>query len=627
MKNLYLFLFLLVATSSFAQLSVRPSGSTDNYMYVQGTVLYVGDDIALTENTDAGVSNIYLRDEAQLVQGRTGTSQNAGTGNISLYQEGTTNMYAYNYWASPVSAASGTGNSTFSVTSLGVPLTTLESNDVTPISGYNSSASTGTVNLATYWIYKFLSPDGSQAPQWISVGNQQAIGAGEGFTMKGVNGTDNTSINGVANNSGSGQRFDFRGRPNDGLISIPIVDYFQYYLVGNPYPSALNLSYFLLENSGSGSVPTNCTGGATISRRNATTGVAYFWSSDPTVQSHYTVDYVGGYATFSPNNTCIGSGEYTPPVYYNYNNAGEPIDGTGNQQTATTAENRRYSPIGQGFYVLSPGSTSGALQNIQFKNTHRSYVEEGVANESVFERNSNNNSIQNNSSTLPKLRLNVAFDDKYTRQLLLGFDDDATSGADTARDAYNIDNLSSDAGFLINNSNYVIDIRPYEVTDRMPLYLKLSEQKDIAIRVNNFENFSTNEVYIYDKETENYYSVKDNTFYITLPAGNYSERFELTFIDEDEDNLSIGNDIAESFDIFQNNSSQLLEVANPMGVDLKSVTVYDMTGKQVIQKANLGTNDRYTFSTANLAASVYVVKILTQDNVVSTKKISVLNRG
>ena len=64
-----------------------------------------------------------------------------------------------------------------------------------------------------------------------------------------------------------------------------------------------------------------------------------------------------------------------------------------------------------------------------------------------------------------------------------------------------------------------------------------------------------------------------------------------------------------------------------MGVDLKSVTVYDMTGKQVIQNANLGANDRYTFSTANLAASVYVVKILTRDNVVSTKKISVLNRG
>lgn len=627
MKNLYLFLFLLVATSSFAQLSVRPSGSTDNYMYVQGTVLYVGDDIALTENTDAGVSNIYLRDEAQLVQGRTGTSQNAGTGNISLYQEGTANMYAYNYWASPVSAASGTGNSTFSVTSLGVPLTTLESNDVTPISGYNSTASTGNVNLATYWIYKFLSPDGSQAPQWISVGNQQTIGAGEGFTMKGVNGTDNTSIGGVANNSGSGQRFDFRGRPNDGLISIDIVDYDQYYLVGNPYPSALNLSYFLLENSGSGNVPTSCTDGATISRRNSTTGIAYFWSSDPSISSHNTADYVGGYATFSPVGTCSGSGVYDPPVYYNYNNAGEPI-GTGNTQATTDAENRRYSPIGQGFFVLSPQSSSGALQNIQFKNTHRSYVEEGVANESVFEKGfTNNNSQQNNPNAVPKLRLNIAFDDDYTRQLVLAFDDQATSGADTARDAYNIDFLNSDAGFLIDNSNYVIDIRPYEVTDRMPLYLKLSEQKDIAIKVNNFENFSTNEVYIYDKETENYYPVKDNTFYITLPTGNYSERFELTFIDEDEDNLSVGNDIAESFNIFQNNSSQLLEVANPMGVDLKSVTVYDMTGKQVIQKANLGTNDRYTFSTANLAASVYVVKILTQDNVVSTKKISVLNRG
>jgi hypothetical protein len=40
--------------------------------------------------------------------------------------------------------------------------------------------------------------------------------------MKGTSGTNTNSIAGVQNNSGSNQRYDFRGKPNDGTISIPV---------------------------------------------------------------------------------------------------------------------------------------------------------------------------------------------------------------------------------------------------------------------------------------------------------------------------------------------------------------------------------------------------------------------
>lgn len=631
MKKVYTYLLLFVATASFAQLSVKPSTNTDNYMYVKGTVLYVNEDIALSENTDTDIASIYLRNEAQIVQGRTDASQNSGNGIISVYQEGTTDAYAYNYWGSPVSSSSSstTGNLQFSVASLGAPTSALLSNDVNMINGYTGSTSDGGIlNISKYWIWKYASSNGAYA-NWIHVEDAQDIQAGEGFTMKGVNGTDNTLINGVPNNSGENQRYDFRGRPNDGLITVNVGGVSDVILVGNPYPSALDLDYFLLENSGSGNVDNTCTGGETVTRRNATTGIAYFWASDPSVNSHNIADYVGGYASYSPNGNCSSIGVYTPPTFYNYTVNGEAVDGSGTVQSVDNKQYRRYLPIGQGFYVYAP--ESGTVQNIQFKNSHREYMEEAVSNQSVFGRNATAANQPNSTSTseenlIPKIRFNIAFDDDYTRQIALAFDQQATAGVDVARDALNFDQIASDAGFLLNAKNYVIDIRPFDIEDRLPLYLNLSSQKDIAFNINNFENFDTENVYIYDKDTGEYHPIKDNYFYITLPAGNYSERFEITF-QNDEDNLAVADEIAESFTVFQDNKLAQLQILNPKGIDLKNVSVFDMSGKQVINNINLGANNRYTFSTSNLAEAVYIVRIVTTDNVVTTKKISILNRG
>jgi hypothetical protein len=63
------------------------------------------------------------------------------------------------------------------------------------------------------------------------VGSSSAINAGEGFTMKGTSGTNTTTVNLVQNNPGE-QRYDFRGKPNDGTISITVLN-LQFTLTGN----------------------------------------------------------------------------------------------------------------------------------------------------------------------------------------------------------------------------------------------------------------------------------------------------------------------------------------------------------------------------------------------------------
>jgi hypothetical protein len=654
MKKLYVYLFLLTTSVGFAQLTVKPntSSGSDNYLYVDGTVLFVKSDIALTENADTDIANIYLRNQAQLIQGSESVSTNTGSGSLSIFQEGTTDAFAYNYWASPVGnpgPGDTGGNSAFTVSSFSVPTSRLLSNDASMIGGYNSTTTSGgNLNLAKYWIYKYVSPDGSAPASWTHVKTQKILNAGEGFTMKGVNGTDSTVVDGTANNSGSNQRYDFRGRPNDGVITVPATSANESILIGNPFPSAIDLNYFLIENSAvkdndGNIVPTavnsNCTASGEVSiRRDATTGVAYFWSSDPSVQSHNIADYVGGYANYSPNNSCSGNGVYTPPTFYNYNNNNEAVDGSGNVQSVDDKQFRRFLPVGQGFFVQSTNTeTEGSDptflgDDIQFKNFHRRFVKEGTSNLSVFGRNavqSDNPSfvVDEEENAVPKIRFNFSFNDQYTRQIALAFDEEATNGVDTARDAVSFNFLASDAGFLMNQTSYNIDIRPFDEDGRIPLYLWCSEQKNLEIKVYEMENFDTENVFLYDKDTEIYHPIKDNTLYLSLPAGDYAERFEITFKNEDEEELSVADEIAESFTVFQDNRLGQFEILNPKGVDLKSVSLFDMTGKQIMNNLNVGTNNRYTFPTTNLSDAVYIVRILTADNITTTKKISILNRG
>jgi hypothetical protein len=62
----------------------------------------------------------------------------------------------------------------------------------------------------------------SSNTNWVYVGAGSTLNPGEGFTMKGTSGVNTTTVAGVQNNSGNKQRYDFRGKPNDGTIAIPL---------------------------------------------------------------------------------------------------------------------------------------------------------------------------------------------------------------------------------------------------------------------------------------------------------------------------------------------------------------------------------------------------------------------
>jgi hypothetical protein len=574
-------------------------------MYVSDNYLFVKQDINLQST-----ANLFLRNESQLLQGTTSTSGNKGLGAASIFQEGTVNNFAYNYWCSPVgNASASTGNEAFGITMLNRPSNVITSAPAIITSSYDGSTTNSTLSVSSRWIYKFISS--STYSQWISVGSATSINAGEGFTMKGTSGTDNTTVIGVQNNPGSAQRYDFKGKPNDGNIDVAVANGMQT-LTGNPYPSAIDLNLFFND-------PTNLA---------LLDGTAQFWEQDTSVNSHYVADYRGGYGVYNGL-----SGVYAPAVYYTYNSAG----GTGPVYSSPLNNfERRFCPVGQGFMVT--GKASGTAQ---FKNSFRVVKKEGVANNSQFNRLGINHvslndfgffdAIPNVAGTdytkiskapTPHIKINGSLNNQAVRQVALCFLPNALDGVDNADSkSPDIDsNLPFDMYLFLGNTEYVHSTTSFDINKRFPLGFKNNAIASFRIQVAGFVNFNeTNEVYLFDKETGLYHDIKNAEYEVTLPAGVTNIRFEITF---KNGALSTANsELIKSIAVFQDNNKNQLTIKNSELLDLKSCEVYDISGKLIFRKQALGSDNEYVFSTASFTDGVYVVKLATTDNLEIVKKV------
>ena len=129
-------------------------------------------------------------------------------------------------------------------------------------------------------------------------------------------------------------------------------------------------------------------------------------------------------------------------------------------------------------------------------------------------------------------------------------------------------------------------------------------------------------IYIYDALDGSYHDIKNGTYELTLSSGTFNDRFEITFLDS---SLETGGNIKNDLVIVQNNSNQMLTVSNPNLVAVKSVTLYDLTGKQIFSKVKLTPQDSYQFSTSGLSDAVYLVELVTNDNRKLGQKIIISN--
>ena len=604
-------LSFLGSFAAFSQMYVSPN----SYVFVNDQFVYVKQDVNLQSN-----GNFFLRNNSQLLQGATGAGANTGAGKLSVFQEGTVNNFQYNYWCSPVGNASAVvGNEPFGITMLHRPTTVTNSTPATILATNNYNGTASPLAIAPYWIWRFVTSNAYA--QWAYVGAATGINAGEGFTMKGTSGTDATvaqAIEGVQNNSGNRQRYDFRGKPNDGNMGIP-VSAGNFTLVGNPYPSAIDLNAYLLD-------PANA---AVIN------GQAYFWEQ-VVVNTHVLNQYQGGYGIYNPV-----TGIYTPASFWTY-------DGQGNQGVPAgsgTVFQRRFSPIGQGFMVR--GTANG---NVTMKNNYRVFVKEGVLNQSQFargaadeanaDRNEYFSAIPNvagtdytqvKKGTAPYIRIHAMYNNSGVRPTTIAFLDTATDGFDYGADGHSPSGESAEFYYILPDMphEYVATAVKFDINKRIPVGFRCRAETNFKVQVKDMVGLHPSQkVYLFDKNTGIYHDIKNRIFDMTLPAGNNTTRFEVTFknVSTNNNNNSNTNVVVEAFEVYQNNQEAKLTIYNTLNKEITSFTMYDITGKIVLEKSNLGKGATYEFSTASLADGVYVVTTKTADNLDTSKKVIVSRR-
>jgi len=535
--------------------------------------------------TVAGVltlnGKIDLEGESQLVQ--TTGSTFVGTGSIEIDQQGTGNSFRYNYWSSPVNSR-GTKFTIDEVLRGGDGTGTLTNKNIS----YNASHTwaEGDVNstpirLSTYWMY-VLRNSGAGYSAWFRVGNTGEIAVGEGYTMKG------------SNTSAAEQNYTFVGKPNNGIITLSLNANYNY-LVGNPYPSAIDADQFLLDNATS------------------ITGAIYFWEHYGG-DTHNLAGYQGGYATYN-----LGTG-VPASSHPNVSSTGSSVKGAP----------KRYIPVAQAFFVV--GDSDGG--QIQFKNGQRKFIKESLGN-SIFMKSSNTEAKTANKQgddLRPKFRIGFDAPQISHRQLLLTIDDRASKEVDWGFDAEIYEVFPDDMYWMLNNKKYVIQgTNAVGLNSEIPLGIQLSKTGLVTVKIDALENvYDDTFIYLKDKITGESFNMREKPVQLNLVAGKYLDRFVLIFKTQKlvaEDVIAevltpvASQPVIEGIQVFMNKAIGELQIKNNSSDEIVGVALRNVLG-QTVKMWNSNFKAKTISLPINITTGIYLVQINTKTGK-TVKKISV----
>ena len=575
-------------TETFYNVIINNSNGALGVSVVDGFQLTVLNHITLISG------DLRLTGEAQLVQSGLTANPLTGTGKLLKDQQGNKSSFNYNYWSSPVT----TTNSTYTVAGVLRDGTNVSTNPFAPTAiqfgdgvSFSDGPATSPIKISNRWIFKYTTISSSYF-SWQAVGSTGTINIGEGFTMKGVDGTAGLTDT---------QNYVFAGKPNNGTIILNLA-LTQSYLVGNPYPSALNADTFIKDNIKDG-------GNATS---NVFNGALYFWDHFGG-QTHYLAQYVGGYATYTLMGGVVAI-------------ANDPLNI--NDGSAGTKVPVKYIAVGQGFFVKTELDSNVASNlitpitggSIVFKNSQRAFKTESSAN-SVFFRTQNTTVSVAEEDERPKIRLKFDSPSGLHRQILLGADSNTTNLFDIGYDAPIIDINSDDMYWQSGNGKFVIQAIPdFNAEQIIPLGIVTAHEGLCKIKIETLENIPDfMPIYLHDSESGIYHDMRNSDFTISLPIGSYHNRFSLRF-----SNVVLGvtdSSLNDGLALTFTNGNNILTIHNNfIETELQTITLLNMLGQSIQKWAIENQHQENTeIALPNVSFGTYIVKLKTNKGEISKK--------
>ncbi|WP_165586748.1 GEVED domain-containing protein [Neotamlana sedimentorum] len=542
-----------------------------------GVELEISNDVELQNSWYLNLEGLIdLQGESQLVQ--TENSTLLGTGLLERDQQGTVNLYTYNYWSSPVHATNPNtdidGDESYCVSSVLLDGTDANNpQNFNFVGGYNGNETSNPVEIAEYWMWKFVNKTSDNYYAWQQVKSTGELKVGEGYTMKGYGTGAVTSEN----------NYVFKGTPNNGTITLN-TNAGNDYLVGNPYPSAIDGYAFLLDNT-------------------HTDGTLYFWEHFGG-GTHVLREYQGGYGqlNFSGGVPAVSHSDVA-------------------QSGASTKRPEQYIPVGQGFFIkaLSNGDTT-------FNNEQRVFVTESSLNSTFLKSNSKKDTALTTKDTRTKIRLNISSDTGYKRQLLVTVDENATVKTDWGYDGALIEENAFDTYWMIEDEKYIIqgiDTINTETT-KLPIGVKSNTNTTFNITIESLEFVPENmTLYVKDNVTNTYHNLNEADFSSTIEKDEINKRFEIVFNNETVLSSEVNYFTESSLNIYYKNQDKVLIIDNYNNEEIKTIKLYNTLG-QVIFDKDINLYNSNIKIPLRSATGVYIASVSINNSEI-TKKIIISN--
>ena len=440
-----------------------------------------------------------------------------------------------------------------------------------PVDGWKLNQLSPNTNPSRYHSYNPV------AGSWTTLsGGNHIMQAGKGYIVRAPNGWSLTNAtNGVFEGH-------FIGTANNGVISVDVSKGVKTNnLIGNPYPSAIDIDKFILD-------PINST---------IFDGTIYLWTHNTAISNSI------------PGNQAYN---YTADDYASYNL-------TGGVKTSRSAITGAVAPTGkvasgQAFFINVKSSLANGTYQAQFDNSMR-LIEE---NNQFFR--SSSPTITSEATEKNRLWLNISNENGAYHETLLGYLNNATNELD-----YGFDGKHTNGGnfvsiySILDENKLSIQGRalPFEETEIIPIgYVStISSVMSIAIeQVDGF--FGEQNVYLFDKTTELYHDLKVGPFSFEATPGTFDNRFELRFINE---TLSVENPTPAENNLQVIKSNKTIEVKSPSG-SIEAILVFDITGKEIASYEAINQNT-FRSNQLNISNQVVIVKIKLENDEIVTRKL------
>ncbi|SHE91157.1 Fibronectin type III domain-containing protein [Flavobacterium fontis] len=389
---------------------------------------------------------------------------------------------------------------------------------------------------------------------WVNVAGNSLMDAGKGYIIRAPNNFDVVTPS-VFNAS-------FFGVPNNGPISVPIVlGASDVNLIGNPYPSAVDIDLFMDLNGDTGT--------------NVVDKTIYIWT----------------------HNTPMTNNNYTNSDYAVYNYMG----GVGTAAAPGPNSNVPNGNIasGQSFFIkgLSAGT---ALFNNSMRIT------------------GNNNQFFRSAEDKSRIWLQIYDGAAGYKQALVGYAHGATDGIDSGYDG---DLFASGTPVSIYSlvGSHALTIQgralPFEDTDVIPLGYSATAPGNLTIGLHNFDGlFEAQNIYLKDKVLQVLHDLKSSDYAFTSAQGTFNDRFELVFTNSALSTPSLEFD--QLVVVYVENG--VIRVKSSLNA-LQKVDIYDIRGALLGTQSATGLES--SFSNSLFAQQILLVKVTDEFGNTLTRKI------